>query len=298
MTEIPEHLLKRSRERRSAIGGGDDAGGNAGGNDGDATPAASTPATTSSTPAATAPSGPVERAAAPTPAVPEPPKPDIPVVAAYKARKKVPFWAMTALALLPVWAFMYARAVTTQAEEAAGPLAEGATIYGNCASCHGGAGQGVSGLGYAFADGEVVKTFPNIEDQLRYVYWGTSSYQLAEPPIDIYGNPDREGGPHITGAQGVMPAQGAEAGGALTDNELLGVVCHERYVLGGADEMEEYDGEFEKWCSEESPLFSALEGGASLLALETVDDTIIPIGRPAPAQPRADASFSGQPEQG
>ena len=279
MTEIPEHLLKRSRERRSAIGGGDDAGSD------DAAPAASVPATTAAAPAAAAaPSGPVERSAAPTPAVPEPPKPDIPVVASYKARKKVPFWAMTALALLPVWAFMYARAVTTQAEEAAGPLAEGELIYGNCASCHGGAGQGVSGLGYAFSDGEIVKSFPNIEDQIRFVYWGTAAYQLEG--IDIPGDPDREGGPHVTGAQGVMPAQGADAGGALTDYELLGVVCHERYTLGGALELDGYEDEFEKWCSEESPLYAAVEGGESLLVLEAVDDSIIPIGQPAPATPR------------
>lgn len=273
MTEIPEHLLKRSRERRAAMGGGDDAAG-------DSTPAASVPATTGdAAPAAAAPSGPPERAAAPGPAVPEPPKPDIPVVAAYKARKKVPFWAMTALALLPVWAFMYARAVTTQAEEATGPLAEGELIYGNCASCHGGAGQG--GVGYAFTDGEVVQTFPNIEDQLRFVYWGTANYALAG--IEVYGNPDREGGAHITGAlPGGMPAQGADAGGALTDYEILGVVCHERYSLGGASEIADFDAEFEKWCSEESELYDAVEGGESLLTLETVDDSIIPIGQPAP----------------
>jgi mono/diheme cytochrome c family protein len=277
MTEIPEHLLKRSRERRSAMGGGDAAGG-------DDAPAASSPATTaSSAPAAAAPSGPVERAAAPAPAAPEPPQPDIPVVAAYKARKKVPFWAMTALALLPVWAFMYARAVTTQPAEATGPLAEGEVVYGNCASCHGAAGQGVSGLGYAFADGEVLETFPNIEDQLRFVYWGSDQYSLAG--VEVYGNPEREGSAHVTGVQGVMPAQGAAAGGALTDYELLGVVCHERFVLGGASELEEYDGEFEQWCSPESALYAELEAGASLLTLDEVDDSIIPIGDPAPGQP-------------
>ena len=290
MTEIPEHLLKRSRERRAAIGGGGD---DDSGSDDAAAPSASTPATTSSTPAAAAPSGPVERAAAPTPAAPEPPKPDIPVVAAYKARKRVPFWAMTALALLPLWAFMYARAVTTQAEEATGPLAEGEVVYGNCASCHGSEGQG--GVGYAFADGEVLETFPNIEDQLRFVYWGSDQYALAG--IDVYGDADREGGAHVTGVQGVMPAQGADAGGNLTDYELLGVVCHERYVLGGASEVEEYDGEFETWCSEESPLYEALEGGESLLTLEEVDDTIIPIG-PGPAPAGSSADSEGQPEQG
>ncbi len=277
MTEIPEHLLKRSRERRSAIGGGGDEAG------GDAAPS-STPATTSSTPAtaAAAPSGPVERAAAPVPAAPEPPKPDIPVVAAYKARRKIPFWAMTALALLPIWAFMYARAVTTQPVEAAGPLAEGAVIYGNCASCHGAAGQGVAGLGYQFSEGEAVTTYPNIEDQIRFVYWGTSAYELAG--IQIPGDPNREGGPHVTGARGVMPAQGAEAGGALTDYELLGVVCHERYTLGGALDAGDYEAEFEQWCSEDSAIYAAVEGGASLLTVEEVDDTIIPIGQPAEGQ--------------
>ena len=109
------------------------------------------------------------------------------------------------------------------------------------------------------------------------MYWGTAEYALAE--IEIPGDPDREGGPHVTGAQGVMPAQGADAGGALTDYEILGVVCHERYTLGGTDEIDGYEAEFEKWCSEGSPLYAALEGGASLLTLEEVDDTIIPIGR-------------------
>lgn len=273
MTEIPEHLLKRSRERRSAIGGGsDDAG--------DSAPAASVPATTSESATAAAPSGPPERAAAPAPPTPEPPKPDTPVIAAYKSRRRVPFWAMTALALLPVWAFMYARAVTTQAEEAVGPLAEGELVYGNCASCHGGAGQGVGGLGYQFSDGEVVKTYPNIEDHIRFVYWGTAEYALVD--VEISGDPDRDGGPHVTGVQGVMPAQGAEAGGALTDYEILGVVCHERYTLGGAEGFEE---EFEKWCSEESPLYEAVEAGESLLTLEEIDDSIIPIGQPTPGTP-------------
>jgi hypothetical protein len=218
------------------------------------------------------------------PAEPPAPEPDIPVVAAYKQRRKIPFWAMAALALLPIWAFMYARAVTTQAEEAAGPLAEGDLIYGNCASCHGGAGQGVAGLGYEFTEGEVVRSFPHIEDMLRFVYWGTAEYALAG--VEIPGNPERPGGAHVTGAQGVMPAQGADAGGALTDYEILGVVCHERYTLGGAAEIEGFDEEFEEWCSEESPIYAALESGeASLLTLDEVDDTIIPIGQPAPGQP-------------
>ncbi len=271
MTEIPEHLLKRSRERRSALGlGGDDAGSDAG----EAQPAASSPATTGTAAVAPAASGPVQRAAAPEPAASPPPKPDSPVVAAYKSRRRIPFWAMVALSILPVWAFMYVRAVTEQPVEAAGPLGLGGEVYGGCASCHGGGGGGLSG--YAFTGGEVLATFPNIEDQLRYVYFGTSEYNLAG--VEIYGNPDREGGPHVTGVQGVMPAQGESAGGALTDYEILAVVCHERYALGGADPAGEYATEFEEWCSEESEIFVDLESGGLLADLSDRFDATMPIG--------------------
>jgi mono/diheme cytochrome c family protein len=278
VTEIPEHLLKRSRERRQALGlGGDDAGSDSGA----AAPAAATPART--TPAApAAPSGPVGRSAAPEPAAPPPPKPDTPVVAAYKRRRRIPFWAMAALSIMPVWALMYARAVTEQPEEVAGPLGMGAEVYGGCAGCHGASGGG--GAGYPFAGGEVLATFPNIEDQLRYVYFGTAEYNLAG--VEIYGNPDREGGPHVTGAFGVMPAQGQTAGGSLTDYEILAVVCHERYALGGADPSGDYAEEFETWCSEESEIFVALEGGSSLATVHEEFEDIMPVGDvPVPGSP-------------
>jgi hypothetical protein len=277
VTEIPDHLLKRSRERRSALGlGGDDAG-----SDAESKPA-STPATTGSAAAAPAPSGPVQRAAAPEPAAPPPPKPDSPVVAAYKSRRRVPFWAMVALSVLPVWAFMYARAVTEQPVEAAGPLGVGGVVYGGCAGCHGAAGGG--GVGYPFAGGEVLLTFPHIEDQLRYVYFGTNNYNLAG--VEIYGNPDRPGGPHVAGARGVMPAQGSTAGGGLTDAEILSVVCHERYALGGADPTGDYAAEFDTWCSETSAIFTDLEGGGLLADLDQRFEGIIPIGtEPAAGSP-------------
>jgi mono/diheme cytochrome c family protein len=200
------------------------------------------------------------------------------VVAAYKRRKRIPFWAMLGLSLLPVWAFMYARAVTTQAEEATGPLAAGEEVYGTCSTCHGAAGQG--GIGYAFADGEVLKTFPHIEDQLRWVYWGTEGYNAAG--VDIYGNPDREGGPHVTGGSGaVMPAQRD----ALSGEELLGVVCHERYTLGGADPAADFAEEYEKWCSEESEIFADLEAGGDVLTLADRFDDVMPIGDPVEGSP-------------
>ena len=265
VTEIPEHLLKRSRERRSALGQGD-------GEAASDAPAASTPATT--TPAApagaAAPTGPQPRAAAPALSEPTPPKPDSFVVSRYRARKKVPFWAMGALGLLPIWMFMYVRSVTASAEEVAGPLGMGAEVYSNCASCHGGNGGG--GVGYQFSEGEVLKTFPHIEDQLRYVLYGTGAYNIAG--VQIYGNPDREGGAHVTGARGAMP--GFE--GSLTDYEILAVVCHERYALGGADEAGDYADEFETWCSADSEIFLQLEEGEHLADIHEMHEGLLPIG--------------------
>lgn len=251
MTEIPEHLLKRSRERRSAIGQGGDAPA-----EGAATPAApasSAPATT--TPAAApAATGPTPRTSAPEPPAAPPVKPDPPYVAAAKRRKKIPFWAMATLSLMPVWGFIYVRALTDGPEVVEGPIGVGAEVYSNCASCHGADGGG--GVGYAFTDGDAVETFPHIADQVRWVYYGTEGYNAANVPI--YGNPDREGGPHETGALGVMPA----FGGQLTGAEIVAVVCHERYTLGGIDPTDEaFETEYEAWCSEESPIFAALEAG-------------------------------------
>ncbi len=214
---------------------------------------------------------------------PPPPKPDTPVVAAYKSRRRMPFWAMGALCLLPMWGFMYVRSVTDQAAAASGPLGIGAEVYGSCASCHGATGGG--GVGYPLANGEVLATFPHIEDQLRFVYFGTAIYNIAG--VADYGNPDRAGGPHLTGARGPMPAWGELANGELTDPELLAVVCHERYTLGGADPTADYAAEFAKWCAEDSEIFVGLEAGDfTLPTLEESVEDIIPIGTaPAPGSP-------------
>jgi mono/diheme cytochrome c family protein len=276
VTEIPEHLLKRSRERRAALEG------ESGGSAAPAEPTTSvTPAATqASTPAAApAPSAPAGRGQALTPAAPPPPPPDSFVVAAYKRRSRIPYWAMLALALLPLWAFMYARAVTTQAEAASGPLAVGTDTYSVCASCH--AGDGSGGVGYPFTNGEVLKTFPHIEDQLRFVYYGSEQYAAAG--VDSYGDPDREGGAHL-----VLQRNGAAMpgwGGNLTDAEILGVVCHERYDLGGGDPGA-LATEFDQWCGQESEIFADLEAGGDIRTLEERFDDIIPIGEaPAPGSP-------------
>ena len=253
MTEIPEHLLKRSRERRSAVGQGADASAPGDAATGSNLPATTTPA--SATPAVVpAASGPPARTAAAAPTAPPPPKPDPVYVQAAKQRRKIPFWAMATLSLMPLWGLMYVRAVTEPPEVVEGPLGIGTEVYSSCAGCHGAGGGG--GVGYPFSGGSVLQTFPKIEDQIRYVYYGTEGYNAAS--VDIYGNPDREGGPHVTGQRGVMPA----FGGQLTQYEIVAVICHERYDLGGADPTsEEWADEYETWCSEESPVFAELEAG-------------------------------------
>lgn len=287
MTEIPEHLLKRSRERRSAIGkGGDDAGSSdtpADSGSGAATPATTTPATPAAAPA---PTGPAARAAAPEPAAPEPPKPDPVYVQAAKQRRKVPWWAMATLSLMPVWGFMYWRALTETNEAAEGPIGLGAEIYSNCASCHGGGGEG--GVGYAFTGGEVILTYPNIEDQLRYVYYGTEQYNIAG--VQVPGDPDREGGAHVTGELGNMPG----FAGQITDYQLLAVVCHERYTLGGADpSSEEFAEEFEQFCSEESPVFAALQAGEISLDMDSLEPFVGPSGDEFTIDPVGSAPIEG-----
>jgi hypothetical protein len=102
----------------------------------------------------------------------------------------------------------------------------------------------------------------------------------------VYGNPDREGGAHETGSFGLMPNQGTGTGGALSDAELLGVVCHERYTLGGADPTGDHAEEYAKWCAEDSEIFADLEGGGDIRTLDERFEDVLPIGMtPVPGSP-------------
>lgn len=267
MTEIPEHLLNRSKARRAETSGE---------SAGDASSTASTaPAKTESAPVAAASSAPAPKAQKPDPAY----------VKAAKERQKIPFWAMGGLALLPIWALLYLSALTPAQEAVAGPLSVGATVYGNCAGCHGAEGGG--GAGRAFAGGEVLKTFPRIEDMLNFVYSGSQKYKAAG--IKTYGDPNREGGAHapLSYNGNPMPMQGEKAGGALTDAEILAVVCHERYTIGGADPADEkYATEYENWCSPDSEIFKALESGSSSFDSLSKDFSALSVGEVG-TEPRA-----------
>jgi mono/diheme cytochrome c family protein len=230
LTEIPEHLLKRSRDARGKSAG--DAGGTA------EPSSAPVPAKAESAAPARA------AAAAPVAAPPKPKTVPAPVAAA-RRRSRVPIWAMPVVVGLPVWGFMYLRAIKAPEPKVTGPLAGGAVVYGKCASCHGSDGAG--GVGYAFTNNALWLTFPTIEEQIRYVYQGTKGFKGVG-----YGNPDRPGGQRIGGAKGAMPNWGAKSGGELTDAELVEVICHERHTLAPPTDpalKAAAEKEAEEWCS-------------------------------------------------
>jgi mono/diheme cytochrome c family protein len=221
VTEIPEHLLARSKARRQAIGQ-DEVGGAA-----DAPAAAG--AVEKAAPAAAAPAGPsgvgeLAPAKAPVAAAAAPPPPKRPEVIAAESRKKMPWWAAVAFVSLPVWAFLFAYTLEPPTQASAA-LTAGESIYGaQCAGCHQSGGGGTEGVFPGFTDGDVILTFPNYEDQVTWVETGTDGAN----PDGTYGSPDRPGGPHSTSLfSGSMPP----FADTLSEEQILEVVRYEREVL-------------------------------------------------------------------
>lgn len=103
----------------------------------------------------------------------------------------------------------------------------------------------------------------------------------------MYGDPDREGGVHPTGGRGQMPGFGSDVGGALTEDQILAVVCHERFTLSGADPVTDNVEEYERWCSPDAPAYAGLQDGT--FTFENVSEELegaAPVGLdPAPATP-------------
>ena len=103
VTEVPEYLLERSRQRRAALGL---PGGGAPAGDGDAAPApASTPVATATAPAPEEAGPQPATAASATTVVTEEP---VPVAAVDTGpRSGIPVWMMPVLLILPFWAMVY-----------------------------------------------------------------------------------------------------------------------------------------------------------------------------------------------
>ena len=210
MTEIPEHLLKRSRERRAALGLGGDAPAGAPAEGESA--AAATPAPAAAATPAPRPAAPVEEPK------PEPPKPEPEYIQAAKRRRKVPIWAMPVLVFMPLWGYMFVRTLEPPPAGETDPFVLGTTVYSRCSSCHGATGEGSAAIPQ-FTDGHVQEVWPDWRDHMMWVRLGSEGW-----PGATYGATDQQ-------KAGGMPAW------ALTDQELAQVVLHER-VLGGEDQGE------------------------------------------------------------
>lgn len=218
MTEIPEHLLERSKARRAALGLLKDGE--------TASSAAPVKAAGAAPAAAAASAAPAKAAAAPAPV--KKVEPPAPYVLAALSRKKAPFWASFCLLFMPIWAILYVGTLERPPQREAGVLGAGSSIYAaKCASCHGGNGQG--GVGSALNNGSVVATFPNAADHLWWVINGSGAVSKG----DNYGSPDRPGGQRVSA--GGMPAWAA----GLSAKEIVEVVYYERIRHGLLTEEEE-----------------------------------------------------------
>lgn len=219
MTEIPEHLLKRAAERRAAMTGGSAAA--------DEPAAAAAPAAGDAS--AVEPAAPAAKAApAPLPtldAEPAKPKTVPAVVAAANRRKRVPFWAASVLAFLPVWGILYINSMQPPPAGEGDPLAIGAEVFANdgCAGCHLGNGAGVAGggTGQQLNEGHVLATF---NDPLDMVHWIAFGYEGGKNADGTYGKEEIR--QRINGS---MP----KFDDKLTPEEIAAVTIYIRESLSG-----------------------------------------------------------------
>ncbi len=224
MTEVPEYLLERSRQRRVELTG--DAGDAAGSPAEGAAAASLAPAGAPAAPAPAQSSLPAVPPAAPPP----PPPPPKPWVTAALGRNKIPYWVMPVLLFLPIWVFMYIGTLEGPTRAATGILADGAEVYAaQCAVCHLATGGG-SGTGPQLNDGEVLATFPDDPENLglaQHVTWvavATDGTGEGNP----YGSPERG---REAGWFANMPGHWDE----LSGTEILAVVLYERVTHGESD---------------------------------------------------------------
>lgn len=222
MTEVPEYLLRRSKERREALGLAP-VGGSSGGGDAPSEGGGTATATATAAPetASAAPAVPEEAApAAPEPAAVATPTEDLPTYLPPPGPKNgIPVWMYPVLALLLPWAVVYLGAFGSRGG-ALSPVQLGAQVYtSSCASCHGATGGG--GIGPALAGGEASLTFPAEEDHVAWVQNGSAPVRGQG-----YGDPARPGGQRMA-TTGNMPG----FTGTLTEEQIQAVVLYEREGL-------------------------------------------------------------------
>ena len=105
-------------------------------------------------------------------------------------------------------------------------VALGQQVYAGsaaCLGCHGANGGG--GVGPAFINGELYKTFPSCKDHIKWIQLGSSGWQ-SEVGAEY-------------GAEGKISIGGMPAfQGKLSDEEIKAVVAFERVVFGGKETEE------------------------------------------------------------
>jgi mono/diheme cytochrome c family protein len=219
VTEVPEHLLRRSQERRAALTGGE------GGGEPPASPGEAPGTGAAASAVEPAGGGEVTPAAAAPEPVAEPPKPVPPYVAASLRRPKVPRFVVPVLAALPVWGLIYVGAFTQPPVSLDPEVEHGKEVYlTNCSGCHGANGEGGTGRPLA---GQVLLTFPNKADHIAWVLNGSPA------PGTPYGDPGRPGGQHTSQSDGFGAMPGFE--GTLSEEDIAAVVRYEREVLDNGE---------------------------------------------------------------
>jgi mono/diheme cytochrome c family protein len=224
LTEIPEHLLRRSRERRAALGlsgGGDDQEALPSGAAGEGEAPTESPgrARAASTEVATT------GVAAPPAIVDEAPPETLPTYVAPPRgphKTRIPLWVMPVLIALPVWAFLFPGAFGSHIKATTtNPIVLGNQVYhsSGCSGCHGANGEG--GVGPALHAGQSVLTFPNVQDQINWIKTGSVAFTGK-----MYGNPNRPGGQRGP-SKGDMPGFAS----TLSETQIEAVVTYERTAL-------------------------------------------------------------------
>ena len=220
MAEIPEHLLRRSKERRAALSDEPPSA-----EPPSAEPPSAEPPAEGDAPSAGAAEAKPAAAAAPAKTA-APPPPSLPTVAAQPkppaigilppSKARLPFWVTPLFAALPVFGFFYMNGYQTRpAEGPTDPLVLGAELYrsAGCSGCHGGAGEG--GVGPKLSEGESLLSFHEEQDHVDWVKGG------SQPKIGQEYN-----------ARGRVAAGGMPGfGGQLSDEEIEAVVLYEREKL-------------------------------------------------------------------
>jgi mono/diheme cytochrome c family protein len=195
--------------------------------------------------------------AAATPATPAAPEPTPPWVEAAQTRKKIPFWAVPVLFLLPVWAIIYALTLDPPTVDD-GPLVVGDEVYNGkgCSGCHGATGAGAGSIPALVGDTAPTEVFPRPVDQVAWIALGSDGWQQAG--LDTL--------PNGTAVNGGMPAWAD----SLTAEELMAVTLHTRATFNGEafdaavweegfeetitelvpDKAEEYLAVLEEWAAD------------------------------------------------